>query len=177
MLRYPGSTCPRRDPGLPSCLHRKDPPASVKCVSLPVGCLGSPFRRSSTLCRLTGLLPSTPPGAPGDRASEGPQQPPALRPLTFLGFDCTVSAPKWLYPWLRPTLLCLAPFCPEAGAAALTTSVILRTSGWAAAPPHRMPPTPDSTAPRRRAREPCSGPSRPCAAPRGLAPPVGNQLV
>ena len=151
----------------------------MKCLTLPTGCLGSPFRRSSTLCRLTGLLLSTPPGAPGDRASEGPQQPPALQPLTFLGFDCTVSAPRWLHSWLRPALLCLAPVCPEAGAAALTTSVILRTSGWAAAPPHRTPPPRDSSAPRRRAREPCSGPSSSRAAPKAWLPigkPAGLTL-
>ena len=36
---------------------------------------------------------------------------------------------------------------------------------------------PHSPAPRHKAREPCSGPSSPSAAPQGLAPPVGNQLV
>lgn len=143
----------------------------------PGGLLGQPFQEKLNPVQAHRPPPINASGAPRDRASEGPQQPPALRPLTFLGFDCTVSAPKWLYPWLRPALLCLAPFCPEARAAALTTSVIFRTSGWAAAPPHRTPPPPDSTDPRRRAREPCSGPSRPRAAPRGLAPPVGNQLV
>lgn len=79
VLRYPRLDLPSTGPGLPSCLHRADPPASVKCLSLPTAAWAALSGESSTLCRLTGLPPSTPLGVPGDRAAEGPQHPPAPR--------------------------------------------------------------------------------------------------
>lgn len=124
----------------------------------PRGLLGKPFQEKAQPCagsqasprqRLWGLLETEPP-----KALSTPLPPGAL---TLLGFDCTVSAPRWLHSWLRPALLCPAPVCPEARAAALTTSVILRTSGWAAAPPHRTPaptPLPPDTGPESRAPVP-----------------------
>ena len=149
VLRYPGLDLPLTGPGLPSCLHREDPPASVKCLSLPVGCLGSPFRR-----KLNPVQAHRPPSVNASGGSWRPSRPrPSATPCpppTLLGFDCTVSAPRWLRSWLRLALLCPAPVRPEARAAALTTSVIFRTSGWAAAPPHRIPSPhtrPESRAP------------------------------
>lgn len=123
-----------------------------------MGCLGSPFRR-----KLNPVQAHRPPPVNASGGSWRPSRPrPSATPcppgaLTLLGFDCTVSAPRWLHSWLRPALLCLAPVCPEARAAALTTSVILRTSGWAAAPPHRTPaptPLPPDTGPESRAPVP-----------------------
>lgn len=103
-----------------------------------------PFR-SATLCRFTGpltvhvpgLLETEPPKTLSTHATPTPALP---------GVGCPASAPRWLQSRLCPLMLHPAPV--SGSTAALTTSVILRPSGWL------QPPL----SPRCRAREQCSDP-------------------
>lgn len=131
----------------------------------------NPFRRSATLCRLTG-----PPTVyvPGLLETEPPKTLSTHAPLPGVG--CAASAPRWLQSPLCPLRLHPAPV--SGSMATLTTSVILRPSGWG-----QPPPSPRCRAREQRSETRSHGAARaaraegPAAAPRRPGFQARNQPV
>lgn len=139
-----------------------------------------PFRRSSTLCRLTApphtsLLP--PPPHPPQSMPLGLLETEPLKTLSTALPPSPPLRPRPAWSWLLSlcsqvasvqAMACDTPsgLCLEAQPAVLTTSVTLRTSGWAAAPPP----------PRHRAKEQCSAPPSRCC-PTSLSPEPSYSLT